>query len=116
MLHSNDAIHNIHLHETVQITCTFIASLTPYLSICAWTKGSKPIHPSDKYHFNQTLIYYSEVTCTLTVFDAIKTDEGKYYCYCYYNESFWLEYHFPQYSNFSSRGETHLQIIDSTGT
>ena len=111
---SRNIIHNT--HEEVQMTCTFSASLVPYLSICAWTKGSEVIDPSDKYHFNQTLIYYNEVVCTLTVLNVTNVDGGKYYCYVYYNESFWLKYNFLQCSNISSQsGEIRLQIIDSTG-
>ncbi|XP_065883772.1 uncharacterized protein [Dysidea avara] len=97
------------------MTCTFTASQTPYLSICAWSNKDGRINPSHKYHFNQTSVSGrdNQVACTLTVADVTNADEGKYYCYCFYNESFWLKYHFPQYSNISSQhGETNVQLTD----
>ena len=107
----------VNIHEVVKMTCTFTASHIPYLSICAWAKGNDRIYSSHKYHFNQMSVpgRDNQITCTFTVSDVINTDEGKYYCYCYYNESFWRKYHFPQYSNISSlHGETNLLLSDST--
>jgi len=104
-------------HETVSFKCAFTTSEIPCLSICAWTNEDGRITPSDKYHINQTSVpgRGNIVDCTLTVSNVTKADEGKYYCYCYYNESFWDKYHVPKYSNISSQyGEAMLQLLDST--
>ena len=109
--------HNVNIQQTVQIKCIFTASQTPYLTICGWSNEDGRINPSHKYHFNQTSVpgRDNQVACTLTVSNVTNADEGKYYCYCYYNESFWLKYHFPQYSNISSRyGEISIQFADNS--
>lgn len=110
----------VSVHEVAQMTCTYNASQIPHLSVCAWTKGSSknPIEPSEKHQFNKTLVPGRDyqLSCTLTVSDAINTDEGKYFCSCYYNQSFWGKYHVPKYSNIiSQKGEISLQVTHNTG-
>ena len=104
-------------HGTVSLKCAFTTSEIPHLSICAWSNEDGRIFSSDKYHINQTSVpgRGNLVDCTLTVSSVTKVDVGKYYCYCYYNESFWDKYHVPKFSNISSqRGEAMLQLVDDT--
>jgi len=117
----NDGPHNhkVKEHEAATLKCGFITSEISYLSICAWSTQDGRIFPSHKYQLNQTFVpgRGNQVSCTLTVLDVTQADEGAYYCYCYYNESFWDKYHVPIYSNISSqRGEAILQLIDNNGT
>ena len=107
----------VNLHEAAEITCAFTTSEVPNLSICAWSNEDGHITPSDKYHIKQasTPGRDNQIDCTLTVSNVTKADEGRYYCYCYYNESFWEEYHFPKHANISSqRGRAKLQLTKST--
>ena len=110
----NDAIVNA--HETAQMACTFVTSEVPYLSICAWSIKDSRITPSDKYRIKQAAIpgRDNQITCTLMVFNVSRIDEGKLCCYCYYNESFWKDYHVPEHTNISSLcGEAKLQLSKS---
>ena len=112
-----DNVTEINLHETAQLSCTFSSSEIPYLGICVWDKGNVCISQS---HINQISVpgRRNELACSLTIARVTKSDEGKYYCYCYYNESFWEKFHFPKYSNIRSQsGETvmYVQLIEGTG-
>jgi len=103
-------------HETALLKCVFTTSEIPRLSICAWSNEDGRIIPSHKYDINQTSLpgRGNMVDCTLAVSNVTRADQGKYYCYCYYNESFWDKYHVPKYSNISSQyGEAMLQLLDS---
>lgn len=115
----NNRLHNYRVkeYEAATLKCGFTTSEIPYLSICAWSTEDGPIFSSHKYQLNKTSIpgRGNQVLCILTVSNVTSDDVGKYYCYCYYNESFWEEFHVPKYTNISSqRGEIMLQLIDKT--
>jgi len=106
----------VNARGTAHVTCTFIASEVPNLSICAWFNREGRITPSDKYHMKQAPVpgRDNKIACTLTVYNVSKIDEGKLCCYCYYNETFWKEYHIPEHTNISSLcGEAKLQLAKS---
>lgn len=106
------------LHEAADITFTFTSSQIPRFSVCAWSDKNGPIiFKSSKYLRSQISQpgTGNKVACKLTVLDVTQADEGRYFCYCHFNQSFWKKYNFPKYSNISSQqGEATIQLIKNT--
>ena len=107
--------HNatVNLHGTAQIICTFATSEILYLSVCAWSNDGGRINPSNKYQLKQAPVpgKDNQIVCTLNVFNVVRNDTGRYYCYSYYNESFWVKYHIPKNTSIiSQKGEAEIQI------
>ncbi|XP_065883776.1 hemicentin-2-like isoform X2 [Dysidea avara] len=104
----------VNSHETAHMTCIFTTSEIPYLSICAWSNEDGRINPSDRYQIKQAPVpgRDNRMACTITVSNVTRIDEGRFCCYCYYNESFWKEFHVPEHTNINSPcGEAKLQLV-----
>ena len=97
-------------HESVHFQCRFNASLIPYLAICGWLKDGHNASNGVKSQSTEPG-FENHLICDFIINSVSVTDEGKYSCYCYYNESFREHLHFGYIV--SKSGEAALQLETS---
>ena len=98
-------------HDSVHFECHFNASMIPYLALCRWEKDGDDASNGEKSQIIEPG-FKNHLICRFTIKSVSVTDEGKYACYCYYNESLREQLHFK--SIISSLGETVLQVDKGT--
>ena len=98
-------------YDSVHLKCHFNGSLKPHLALCGWLKDGNNASNGEKSQTTEPG-FKNHLICHFTIKSVSVTDEGKYACYCYYNESFREQLHFKSIT--SSLGETVLQL--DTGT
>ena len=96
-------------HDSVHFECHFNASMIPYLALCGWEKDGNDANNGEK---SQPVFENHYLICGFTIKSVSTADEGNYYCYCYYNESFSEQFHFQNIT--SQCGEAVLHLETST--
>ena len=103
--------------DSVHFKCHFNASLKiQYLALCGWLKDGDPANNGDKWQIAQPG-YENHLICRFNITIALTNDEGSYTCYCYYNNSFWEQFHIPEDKKIESQyGKAELQFQISKAT
>ena len=100
-------------HDSVDFICHFNASLMQYLAHCAWLKDEDPTIIGNKWQIAQPG-FKNHLICGLNITNVLTNDEGSYTCYCYYNKSFWKEFHIPNNEEIKSQyGRAELKFQTS---
>ena len=104
-------------YDNVHFKCHFNASLRiQYLARCEWLKDGDVAKDGDKWHIAQSG-FENHLICGFNITNALTNDEGHYSCYCYYNSTFWKQFHIPEGREIKSQyGKAVLQFQTSKTT